>query len=349
MTCPVMITAITAPAWPGIINKEDKTMANITSNNEDLLNKVKLIQPGVPIQFPTVKPGDLITAELINAIMRTVESLDKRVTALEGSSSVTVVPKGRLEVFYAIAPLVIEDITVKNEGKIKAGGEYIFIFSVTAIVDMETTYTVTPTINGNGSWIAELVMDGYTQNSQGNSITIPENGRKLIGVRVTVPDVNDECVGTLILSVTENTPGTKVTPGHAQVQVTVGEPPPTPVTEARVTLRLADSAASIVGEKVKFVRGNTEGRIQLNILFTKGGTYSTKAYLRNTSGWLGGSSNTSSFTIYIANQPNATVNKLINVKFTAGLSASDTELIFSVSGGDANIYVEYVLGLTVSD
>jgi len=82
-----MIIAITAPAWPGIINKEDKTMANITSNNEDLLNKVKLIQPGVPIQFPTVKPGDLITAELINAIMRVVESLDKRVTTLEGASA----------------------------------------------------------------------------------------------------------------------------------------------------------------------------------------------------------------------------------------------------------------------
>jgi hypothetical protein len=43
-----MITAITAPAWPGIINKEDKTMADI---------------------FKRVNPGDLITADLINTIM----------------------------------------------------------------------------------------------------------------------------------------------------------------------------------------------------------------------------------------------------------------------------------------
>lgn len=74
-----------------------------------LLDKGKLAVPEtqqvIALQFPTVKPGDLITAELINAIMRAVESLDKRVAALEsgvaGEGSVVITeikPSGPLHI-----------------------------------------------------------------------------------------------------------------------------------------------------------------------------------------------------------------------------------------------------------
>jgi hypothetical protein len=42
-----------------------------------------------PLQFPTVKPGDLITAALINRIMRALEALDQRLTTLEGTTPTT--------------------------------------------------------------------------------------------------------------------------------------------------------------------------------------------------------------------------------------------------------------------
>lgn len=384
-------------------------------------------------QFERVKPGELITANLMNTIFDKLKSLDSRVTLLETSgpgdntvvitgfsfteplhvgdvltivgrnfsvpadnnivtvggvrvpffrfgssdsqltfdvpnvagldpngSSVNVVvtnpkgtdsdtvtlrpalliPQGRVEVLYNIAPVL-----PFGDPNIRAGS-YIFGFSVTAFVDQDATYTLTPTIDGSGVWSAQLLEDGSDQPRASDQITIPGNiagVQRNIRVRATVPNQPDGTTGTLTLAVTENTTGTMVTPGNDQIDITIGSPPPTPETRVRVTLRLADAGAQIVGDKVQFTR-DSPGRVQFTILFTEGGTYQVAAVMRNATGWSTAEIDLPTFNV-TPPAAGSTTNQNINVIFTAGATGTDTDLVFMVTRG-ADISVRCVQGVT---
>ncbi len=255
-------------------------------------------------------------------------------------------PQGRLEVLYTVAPVVpVADPNIR-------AGTYTFTFSVTAFVDREATYKLDPTISGSG-WTAQLLKEDSDQPRDTNLITIPGNiagVRRDIRVQVTVPNQPNGSAGTLTLTVTDTSGGGKVTPGHADVPITIGNPPPTPETRVRVSLRSASAGAQIVGNKVQFAR-NTAGAIAFNILFNEasapGVPYGAAVELKSPTGWTKGGISPSSIDV-----PNVPANQDVNVILTAGDTAASTDLLITISrggiGGGKPITVTYAQGLSVS-
>ena len=252
-----------------------------------------------------------------------------------------VVPRGRLEIVYSDPPVMPFDNPNIREGT------YIFGFSLTAFVDREATYTLTPTITGTGSWGVQLLQSDSDQPRDSNEITIPGNVsgvQRTIRVRVTVPNLPNGTTGTLSLGVTENTADSQVSPGNATIEITVGQPPPTPETRVRVTLRRADLSARISGNKVQFPRNNEPGRIAFTILFAEGGTYRVAASVKNPSGWSAPEIDTQTLEV-TPPSPGSTTNQNVNVLLQASDTAADTDMVFSVTRG-TEISVRYFLGLT---
>jgi hypothetical protein len=226
------------------------------------------------------------------------------------------------------------------EPNITSSRTYAFTFAVTAFTNQEVTCTLAPTITGAAGWTA--VLDGASQ------ITILANGRREVRVRVTVPAGQGTGItGALRLTVTENTPGTLVTPGNAQIPIVVGSPPPTPELRVRITVRSATNAASLVGTGVQFNRAanNGNGSIQFSIALTEGGAYTVEGQMRETTGWTNRGIDVPSFT---AADPTggATTNQLINAGFIAGATAVSTELLLTVRRG-TDITIQYALPITV--
>lgn len=254
-----------------------------------------------------------------------------------------IIPQGRIEVIYAIPPVMPEE-----EPNITAG-MYTFIFSVTAFVDLDATYTLTPSITGVGAWTAELLQDTVDQPRPNSVVAIPGNvhgEQRNVRVRVTVPTGQSAGVtGTLILSVNENTAGSGVAPGNDQIQIIIGSPPPTPETRVRITLVDADGGAEIVGSKVQFTR-NSEGRVRFNLLFAVGGEdFLVAAEMSNPTGWSPADINPSSLDVTAPTSGNTT-DAGVNVIFTAGATATDSDLLLTVTRGQ-DISVQYVLGVAV--
>jgi len=252
------------------------------------------------------------------------------------------IPHGRIEVVYDNPPV----LPFGDQNII--AGTYVFGFSITTFVDLDATYTLTPTATGSGSWAAELLEDSSDQPRSSNQITMPGNvggEQRDLRLRVTVPSGQpDGTIGTLALAAIENTTGSNVTPGNEQIQITIGSPPPTPETRVRVTLRSADLGAQIVGGKVQFTR-NSPGRVRFTILFTEGGDYAVTALVRNSSGWSAADIDLPTFTVTNPSS-GSTTNQNINVGFVAGGTATATDIIFTVTRG-SDISVQYVQGVTV--
>src|SRR5262249_41829728 len=146
---------------------------------------------------------------------------------------------------------------------------YIFTFAVTAFVNLDAEYELTPTMSG---WNPQLLRDDGDQPRENNRITIPGGTagvRREVRVRVTVPD--GAAQETLRLDAVETSGAGRVTPGNKEVTVTVGSPPPTPEERVRISISsVSPPPAQIVGSQVQFTRGNPAG-INFNASFRANG------------------------------------------------------------------------------
>jgi hypothetical protein len=147
--------------------------------------------------------------------------------------------------------------------------------------------------------------------------------------------------GTLVLNVGPAGLGTNILPGMSSpIAITVGSPPPTPETRARITLR---SAAP--GGRVQMTR-NTAGGVDFTLVATDPGLFAMSAAFRDPAG---GTVNP----IASVNIATATPAAPANANFTAvvhpGATAMNTELVVTVQrGSPPNLSVEYWLPVTIN-
>ena len=243
--------------------------------------------------------------------------------------SAVVAPKGRISLGYTAAPIM-----PFGQPNITPPTVYNFTFGVTAITDRDGSYAITPTITGAG-WSA-VVLDQ-------NPMPISAGATGTVRIAVT----SAAGTGALSLSIIETTPGSAVTPGNAAITITAGSPPPTPENRARVTISGAALGASLSGAGVKFTR-NTQGSVAFTIIFNDqgGGDYTVSAAMRAPTGWTSGGIDLPAFHV---NAPPAgtTTTARVNVLFTPGLLAANTDLVFTVTRG-TDFSVPYAMPVTVA-
>jgi hypothetical protein len=243
-----------------------------------------------------------------------------------------VVPHGNVQVLYKIPPVMVGSLNIES------GKSYIFTFDVKATASQQGNYTLTPSVTGASGWTAELLEDNGDTVRKSNVITLPASSTgeiRSIRVRLKVPASQaDGTAGTLRLAVTENTPGTGVSPGNTQFVVTVGQAPPTPDNRVRIRLQSAEGAARIFENKVVFKRGGGAGSVGLSLEFTVGGNFNVATSIKNSAGWTIGGVNIPSFQVATP-APGTTTKKTIVAQFTAGATAAETEMFVTVTGGQS--------------
>lgn len=245
-----------------------------------------------------------------------------------------ILPAGRIDVTYSMAPVMPE-----GQPNISGDESYDFIYEVTTFVDLNATYTLTPIITGVSGWTASVI--------EGSTISIPGDVSgitRLIGVRVNVPlGAAAGAAGQLRLAVEENSNDSQVNPGHDDITIAVGSPPPTPETRVRVSLR------SDVSD-LTFTRPSSN-MLEFNIAITEAGTYSVVAEMRNPSGW---TINGIDFPIFTVSDPSGgsdVVNQIISIDISAGGLAEATDLILTVTRPamtTPSVSVSYSQGLEVA-
>jgi hypothetical protein len=265
-------------------------------------------------------------------------------------------PTGRLEVAYAVAP-VMPDMPPEARN-IQANNSYLFVYSITAFVAADATdviYQVTPTMAG---WNPKLLTDNGSQPADTNLIKIPagiSGVRRDIRVQVTAPAGGGK--GTLQIGVVETSGFGKVTPGNAINEISVGSPPPTPEDRVRVSIKsLVPSPAAIVGNKAQWKRGSP-GALTMVFSVIPKGIYQAQAEFRLPDGWRAADGSTPKLSISNFEVPNeatrenpARVDSILILSPTA--AAADTDLIVtvsSVSGVATPVNVKYAQAVGVVD
>lgn len=269
--------------------------------------------------------GSSVVVEVSNAKGSDSDSLNV--------SPKVVIPQGNIQVLYKIPPVMVGSLNIESA---KA---YIFTFDMKAFASQQGNYTLTPSVIGASTWTAELLEDNGDTVRASNVITLPANPSvgelRSIRVRLKIPAAQaNGTAGTLRLAVTENTPGTGVTPGTAQFIVTVGHPPPTPDNRVRIMLESAEGAARVVGNKVVFKRGGGAGTVGLSLEFTVGGNFTVATSLKSSTGWTAGGVDIPSFQVSTP-APGTTTKQTIVAQFTAGATAAETEMFVTITGGQS--------------
>lgn len=307
---------------PAVLNQVTMGGAQVTDLSSSLNSSTKLFFPVPPI--PGVNDtGIPVTVTVTNSNGTATSAFQITVR------SAVVAPKGRISLGYSAAPVM-----PFGQPNITPPTVYNFTFSATALTDRDGTYAVTPTITGAG-WSA-TVLDQ-------NPMPIPAGGSAIVRVAVTTAAGS----GGLSLAMIETTPGSSVTPGNAAITITAGSPPPTPENRARVTISGAGGGASISGNGVKFTR-NSQGSVTFTIIFNDqgGGDYTVSAAMRAPTGWTAGGIDLPSFHVNTPPAGTTTTTK-VNVLFTPGSLAANTDLVFTVTRG-ADFSVPYALPVTVA-
>ena len=260
-----------------------------------------------------------------------------------------VAPQGRLEVLYAVAPVM--EFTKPN---IESGKSYIFQFSVTAFVTIDSTYQLTATLP---DWNPQLLNDSDDNVRVSNAIPIPGGlggVTRIIRARVTAPPA--PASGSLRLDVIETSGFGQVNPGNSSTNpIAVNSPPPTPETRVRPSIRsVLPLPAQIAGSKAQFKRTNA-GAITLNFSFTTNntannpGSFKLSAELRNPKGWLPDGTTLTIDPINITAPP-AGQDAVVMLNPGAGATATDLIItVVSTAGVTPPLNVKYALGLTVVD
>ncbi|HEV2880966.1 MAG TPA: IPT/TIG domain-containing protein [Pyrinomonadaceae bacterium] len=256
-----------------------------------------------------------------------------------------IIPQGNIQVLYTIPPVMMNGFP-----NIESAKSYIFTFDVKAIASQQGNYTLTPSVTGASGWTAELLEDNGDTVRTSNVITLPASpitgATKSIRVRLKVPAAQaNGTVGTLRLAVSENTPGTGVTPGNKQMAVTVGLPPPTTDNRVRIMLESAEGAARISQGKVLFKRGGGLGTVGLSLEFTVAGTFNVATAIKNQTGWQIGDIDPPTFIVGTP-APGTTTKQTILTQFSAGSTAAETEMFVTVTGGQSiNVMYAQTIGV----
>ena len=306
---------------PAVLNQVTMGGVPVTDLSSSLNSATKLFFP-VP-SIPGVNDtGIPVTVTVTNANGTATSQFQITVR------SAVVAPKGRISLAYTAAPVM-----PFGQPNVTPPTVYNFTFGVNAITDRDGTYAITPTITGAG-WSATVLDQNPMPISAGGSAT----------VRVAVTSAAGS--GGLSLSMIETTPGSTVTPGNASITITAGSPPPTPENRARVTISGAGLGASISGTGVKYTR-NSQGSVTFTIIFNDqgGGDYTVSAAMRLPTGWTPGGIDLPSFHV---NTPAAgtTTSTKVNVLFTPGSLAANTDLVFTVTRG-TDFSIPYAMPVTI--
>lgn len=248
------------------------------------------------------------------------------------------VPTGNIQLFYSSAPVM-----PALEPNITANRSYIFVYTALTSVNLPSTYTVTPNLTGQAGWTAEVLQDALDQpRITPFSIASGSNVSTSIRVRVNVPaGAPNAAAANLMISMGAATQGTNILPGNSgPIAITVGSPPPTPETRARITLRSVP-----VNGRIQLTR-NTAAGVLFNLIVTEGsGTpYVVSGAFRDV---VAGTINP----IPGLNAPVATPQQPATLPFTAVVNpaaqAMNTDLIITVTRG-ADISVQYWLPVAIT-
>jgi hypothetical protein len=248
------------------------------------------------------------------------------------------VPTGNIQLFYSSAPVM-----PALETNITANRSYIFVFTALTSVNLPATYTVTPNLTGQAGWTAEVLQDALDQpRTTPFSIAAGANVNTPVRVRVNVPNgATNGQSANLILTMGAATQGTNILPGNSgAIAITVGSPPPTPETRARISLRSAT-----VNGRVQLTR-NTAAGVNFNLIVTEGSAtpYVVTGAFRDAAG---GTANA----IPAINVPAATPQAPSTTPFTAvvnpGPTTLNTDLIITVTRG-SEISVQYWLPVAIN-
>jgi hypothetical protein len=249
------------------------------------------------------------------------------------------VPTGNIQVFYSSAPVM-----PATEPTITANRSYIFTFTIRTSVDLAAVYAVVLNLTGQPAWTAELLEESSDQPRPSPNIPIPGgmNVDTVARIRVTLPaGAAGGDSATFTLHVNAATAGTGILPGMSSpIAITVGSPPPTPETRARITLRSAVGA----GGRVMMTRNTTRG-VDFNLVAASPGLFNFTGAFRDPAG---GTVNA----IPPVNVPTASAGSPATVPFTAvvnpGSASMNTELVISVTrGSPPDLSVEYWLPVAI--
>jgi hypothetical protein len=270
-----------------------------------------------------------------------------KVTNTNGTDSDTVqvspkllIPQGHIEVTYLTPPVMLPGHPV-----VESSAAYIFTFEVKAIASLQGDYTLAPSVTGVSGWTAELLADSGDTVRQSNVITLagaPGVGvTKNIRARVKLAaGQTPGAKGTLHLNVTENTTGTGVTPGNAQIDLVVGQPPPTPETRVRVMLETVDGPARIAQNKIIFKRAGGVATIGFSLEFAIGGNFNVATSIKNPAGWVVGDIDPVSFQVGTPLAGKTTKQPVLAQFSATNSTAAETEMFVTVTGA-SGINVKY--------
>ena len=277
--------------------------------------------------------GTIVTLSVVNA-----NGSDSTTLLLFAEESV---PTGNIEVFYTSAPVM--PATPVAETNIQADRSYVFTYTVRTSVDLPATYAVVPNLTGQAGWTAVLLEDTGDQPRSSSNINIAggDDVDTVARVRVTIPaGVTGTPAATLVLNVTAAAAGTGILPGiSSPITITLGSPPPTPETRARITLRSAVTAG-----RVQLTR-NVAAGVNFNLVATANGTYTMSAAFRNAGA---GTVDTINPVVIGGASPAAPVTSPFFAVVRPGGTTGETELIVTVRGGSPlNLQVEYWLPVRI--
>jgi hypothetical protein len=259
-----------------------------------------------------------------------------------GTFDFTLAPKeqgatGNSEVSYAVAPIL-----PAGQSTVALGQSYVFTYKINAFASAAANYLVQPTISGAAGWTAQVLPDNGDQPTDG-IVNIPgaiTGSSKDVRIRVTLPASGG--AGTLNVAVT-SPENPRINPGFASpITIAPGAPPPTP--DNRVRMSLAAPAPG-PGGRIVFPRGQATP-VTVSVAVTQQGTYNVSAAMRNAAGWTDGGLDTTQFQVKTDPPPGQPANQPISASFTAGASATATDLIFTVTRG-SDVNVQFAVPVTV--
>ncbi len=253
------------------------------------------------------------------------------------SAPIHVLPAAAIAAGQTQLGYVMPPIMPIGQPNITAGNPYTFVFNLKFVPAVNNTvssatYNITPAISGAG-WSAKTL--------DTNPITVDANATRPVHIEVTA----GTGVGVLSLSALETSTGTKIAPGSVQLSITQNSPPPTPESRVRVTLNQVGGSASIAGGTVQFAR-NQSGGVQFTVLIAEQGDYVVEPVMSASTGWVRDSLDISSFHVNVP-PAGTSANQDINVFFTAGSSAANTDLLFTVTRPSDGLTVTYSQRITV--
>jgi hypothetical protein len=245
---------------------------------------------------------------------------------------------GTVEAGYAIAPIL-----APGQSTVALGQSYIFTYKLNAFASAAANYLVQPTISGATGWLAQVLQDNGDQPTDG-IVNIPGSvtgSAKNVRIRVTLPASGGAATLNVAVTSPENP---RVNPGFASpITISPGAPPPTP--DNRVQISLAAPTPG-PGGRIAFPRGQATP-VTVNLAVTQQGTYNISAAMLSATGWTNGGLDTTQFQVKTDPTAGKPANQLISATFTAGASATATDLVFTVTRG-TDINVQFAVPVTAS-